>query len=64
MINQMTYNFKIKRSGKHVTMKKYSKNNYFNYEDQGNKNIGARGESEKKTPKLHQIHKQSQTKSL
>ena len=29
-------------------MKKYSKSNYFNYEEKGHKNIGCRGESEKK----------------
>lgn len=44
LINQMSYNFTIKVSGKNVVLKKYSQLNYFNYTTK-NKESGTKGKS-------------------
>ncbi|WP_432664199.1 hypothetical protein R9X47_27165 [Wukongibacter baidiensis] len=46
MLNQMSYNLEIKIAGKHVTLKRLSKNKYFNYQVKNAPSPSSKGKGE------------------
>ncbi|WP_432663183.1 hypothetical protein R9X47_21720 [Wukongibacter baidiensis] len=46
MLNQMSYNLEIKIAGKHVTLKRLSKDKYFNYQVKNAPSPASKGQSE------------------